>query len=59
MRDGVIQRFEYTCELLGKMLKRYVEEYGLERVDFLTGRDPFRVGDEQGPGRDTRRSLQG
>lgn len=52
MRDGVIQRFEYTFELSWKMLKRYLEEYGLERVDFLTNRDLFRVGYEQGMLRD-------
>ena len=47
MRDGVIQRFEYTFELSWKMLKRYLEEYGLERVDTLTNRDLFRLGAEQ------------
>ena len=52
MRDGVIQRFEYTFELAWKMLKRYLEEYGLERVDSLTNRDLFRVGHEQGLLRD-------
>jgi len=52
MRDGVIQRFEYTFELSWKMLKRYLEEYGLERVDSLTNRDLFRVGCEQGMLRD-------
>ncbi len=52
MRDGVIQRFEYTFELAWKMLKRYLEEYGLEKVDSLTNRDLFRVGFEQGLLRD-------
>jgi nucleotidyltransferase substrate binding protein (TIGR01987 family) len=52
MRDGVIQRFEYTFELAWKLLKRYLEEYGLERVDSLTNRDLFRVGHEQGLLRD-------
>ena len=52
MRDGVIQRFEYTFELAWKMLKRYLEEYGLERVDSLINRDLFRVGHEQGLVRD-------
>ena len=47
MRDGVIQRFEYTFELAWKLVKRYLEEYGLERVDSLTNRDLFRVGHEQ------------
>lgn len=47
LRDGVIQRFEYTFELSWKLLKRYLEEYGLERVDTLTNRELFRVGHEQ------------
>ena len=47
LRDGVIQRFEFTCELLWKMLKRYLDEYGLERPDRLSNRDLFRVGHEQ------------
>jgi hypothetical protein len=29
------------------LVKRYLEEYGLERVDSLTNRDLFRVGHEQ------------
>ena len=48
MRDGVIQRFEYTFELSWKMLKRYLEEFGLERVDQFTNRDLFRAGAEAG-----------
>jgi len=48
LRDGVIQRFEFTFELSWKMLKRYLEEYGLEKVDSLNNRDLFRVGFEQG-----------
>jgi nucleotidyltransferase substrate binding protein (TIGR01987 family) len=48
MRDGVIQRFKYTFELAWKMIKRYLQEYGLERVDSLTNRDLFRLGYEQG-----------
>ena len=47
LRDGVIQRFEFTCELSWKMLKRHLEEYGLERPDRLSNRDLFRVGREQ------------
>jgi nucleotidyltransferase substrate binding protein (TIGR01987 family) len=47
LRDGVIQRFEFTYELSWKMLKRYLEEYGLERPDRLSNRDLFRVGYEQ------------
>ena len=33
LRDGVIQRFEFSFELSWKTLKRYLEEYGLEKVD--------------------------
>lgn len=47
MRDGVIQRFEFTFELSWKTLKRYLEEYGLEKVDSLNNRDLFRIGFEQ------------
>jgi nucleotidyltransferase substrate binding protein (TIGR01987 family) len=48
MRDGVIQRFEYTFELAWKTIKRYLEIYGLEKADTLTNRDLFRIGAEQG-----------
>lgn len=48
LRDGVILRFEFTYELSWKMLKRFLEEYGLERPDRLSNRDLFRVGYEQG-----------
>lgn len=48
LRDGVIQRFEFTFELSWKMLKRYLEEYGLEKVDGLNNRELFRIGFEQG-----------
>lgn len=48
LRDGVIQRFEFTYELSWKMLKRYLEEYSLEKADGLNNRDLFRIGWEQG-----------
>lgn len=48
LRDGVIQRFEFSFELSWKMLKRYLEEYGLEKVDGLNNRELFRIGFEQG-----------
>lgn len=48
MRDGVIQRFEYTFELSWKTIKRFLEMYGLEKVDALNNRDLFRVGFENG-----------
>jgi len=48
MRDGVIQRFEFTFELSWKMLKRYLELYTMEKPDGLINRDLFRIGCEQG-----------
>jgi nucleotidyltransferase substrate binding protein (TIGR01987 family) len=48
LRDGVIQRFEFTYELSWKMLKRYLEEYSLEKADGLNNRELFRIGWEQG-----------
>jgi len=48
LRDGVIQRFEFTYELCWKMLKRYLEEYSLEKADGLNNRELFRIGWEQG-----------
>ncbi len=53
MRDGVIQRFEYTFELSWKTLRRYLEEYALEKVDSLSNRDLFRRGYELGLLHDT------
>ena len=47
VRDGVIQRFEYTIELSWTLLDRSLEEYGLERVDSLSNRELFRLGVEQ------------
>lgn len=47
MRDGVIQRFEYTYELSWKLLKRYLEEIqGLNDVDALGRKELFRHGHE-------------
>lgn len=48
MRDGIIQRFEYTFELSWKMLKRYLEMYGLEKPDGFSAKQLFRVGFERG-----------
>ena len=53
MRDGVIQRFEYTFELSWKTLKRYLEVYGLENPDGFTNKQLFRVGFENGFIRDS------
>ena len=48
LRDGVIQRFEFTYELSWKMIQRYLEIYGLEKADGLNNKDLFRVGREPG-----------
>lgn len=48
LRDGVIQRFEFTYELSWKMIKCYLDAYGLEKADGLNSKDLFRVGYEQG-----------
>jgi len=48
MRDGVIQRFEYTIELSWKMMKRYLEMYGLEKADEFSRKDLIRTSVEQG-----------
>lgn len=50
MRDGVIQRFEYTYELCHKMLKRYLEatEPNPAIIDELSFSDLIRTGAEKG-----------
>jgi len=48
VRDGVIQRFEYTFELSWKMIKRYLEMYMTEKADELSSKDLFRRGAEAG-----------
>lgn len=48
VRDGVIQRFEYTFELSWKMIKRYLEMYMTEKTDELASKDLFRRGKEAG-----------
>ncbi len=50
LRDGVIQRFEYTYELCWKTLKRYVQVYlplG-SLVDEMSLQDLIRTGNEAG-----------
>ncbi len=58
LRDGVIQRFEFTFELSWKLLKRYLEIYGLERLDAYTNKDFFRAGHEQAMIRDAEPWLE-
>jgi nucleotidyltransferase substrate binding protein (TIGR01987 family) len=50
LRDGVIQRFEYTYELSWKMLKRYLEATlpNPEEVDGMSFQSLIRTGSEQG-----------
>jgi nucleotidyltransferase substrate binding protein (TIGR01987 family) len=50
VRDGSIQRFEYTYELSVKLLKRYIEEEAptTENVDQLNFKDLLRISAEIG-----------
>lgn len=50
MRDGVIQRFEFTYELSHKMLKRYLETTASNpsAIDELSFQSLIRTGHEQG-----------
>ena len=50
LRDGVIQRFEYSYELAHKMLKRWLErtEAASEGVDLLSYNGLIRLGSERG-----------
>ncbi|MHB8177172.1 MAG: nucleotidyltransferase substrate binding protein [Vulcanimicrobiaceae bacterium] len=50
IRDGLIQRFEFTYELSHKMLKRYLESISPspEQFDLMTFADLVRSGNEQG-----------
>ena len=50
IRDGLIQRFEFTYELSHKMLKRYLESVSPspEEVDRMAFADLVRSGNEQG-----------
>jgi nucleotidyltransferase substrate binding protein (TIGR01987 family) len=50
IRDGLIQRFEFTYELSHKMLKRYLEAAAPspEVIDAMSFADLIRTGNEQG-----------
>ncbi|MBI1757584.1 MAG: nucleotidyltransferase substrate binding protein [Fimbriimonas ginsengisoli] len=50
LRDGLIQRFEFTYELAHKMLKRYLEMSAASpvEVDAMPFQDLIRTGNEQG-----------
>lgn len=50
VRDGCIQRFEYTYELCVKFLKRYIQEESstTENVDQINFRDLLRISSEIG-----------
>lgn len=50
IRDGLIQRFEFTYELAHKMLKRYLEAGAAspQDVDAMVFADLIRTGNEQG-----------
>jgi nucleotidyltransferase substrate binding protein (TIGR01987 family) len=50
LRDGVIQRFEFTYELSHKMLKRFIEATSAnpQEADAMTFQELIRVGSEQG-----------
>jgi nucleotidyltransferase substrate binding protein (TIGR01987 family) len=47
-RAAVIQAFEFSFELSWKMIKRYLEQFSMEKVDGFTARQFFRVAHEQG-----------
>lgn len=50
IRDGLIQRFEFTYEISHKMLKRYLEAASANPTEFdgMTFQDLIRSGNEQG-----------
>ena len=50
IRDGLIQRFEFTYEISHKMLKRYLESASANRAAFdaMPFADLIRTGNEQG-----------
>lgn len=50
IRDGLIQRFEFTYELSHKMLKRYLEQTSPNPTEFdgMSFQDLIRTGNEKG-----------
>lgn len=50
IRDGLIQRFEFTYEISHKMLKRFLESVSANRGEFdaMSFADLIRTGNEQG-----------
>lgn len=50
IRDGLIQRFEFTYELSHKMLKRFLESTSASpaNIDEMAFQDLIRTGNEQG-----------
>lgn len=50
IRDGLIQRFEFTYEISHKMLKRYLEQISPnpEQFDSMSFQDLIRTGNEYG-----------
>lgn len=50
LRDGLIQRFEFTYELCHRMLRRYLESVAAtpEEIDRMPFPDLIRTGSEQG-----------
>jgi nucleotidyltransferase substrate binding protein (TIGR01987 family) len=50
IRDGLIQRFEFTYEISHKILKRFLESVSANRAEFdaMSFADLIRTGNEQG-----------
>ncbi len=48
MRDGVIQRFEYTFELCWKFMRRVLRAEGMDGVEAMTNKELFRLAAERG-----------
>jgi hypothetical protein len=50
IRDGLIQRFEFTCELSHKMIRRYLKEATAspDEIDRLAFADLIRIANAQG-----------